>query len=202
MGNVFDGIDDSLRTWLEVQPVFFVGTSPLAGDGHVNVSPKGSLGTFRVLDEHTVAYLDLTGSGIETVAHLRENGRIILMFCAFEGRPRVVRLQGRGEVVLPTDPTFEKLRAGFSEHPGERCAIVVDVTRVSDSCGYSVPTMRLVDEREVLDLANAKKGEAALADYRDKRNAASIDGLPGWPADQGLVPPRSALPAHFQRAAL
>src|ERR1700710_1702215 len=116
MGKVFECIDASLATWLEEQPVFFVGTAPLSADGHVNVSPKGSLGTFRVLDAHTVAYLDLTGSGIETVAHLRENGRIAVMFCAFDGRPRVVRLQGRGSVVLPNDPTFEELRSLFSEH--------------------------------------------------------------------------------------
>lgn len=190
MGKVFEDIDDELRAWLQEQPVFFVGTAPLAGDGHVNVSPKGSLGTFRVLDPHSVAYLDLTGSGIETVAHLRENGRITLMFCAFEGRPRIVRLQGAGEVVLPTAAAFEELRGGFSEHPGERCIIRVAVSRVSDSCGYAVPRMALVAERDVLDVANAKKGEAALAGYRASHNAASVDGLPGWPAGLGAVPRR------------
>ena len=183
-----DGIDDRLAAWLERQPVFFVATAPLAADGHVNVSPKGTLGTFRVLDRHTVAYLDLTGSGAETIAHLRENGRITLMFCAFQGRPTIVRLAGLGTAVLPSSPSFGPLVGSFPPHPGVRSVIRVDVTRVADSCGYAVPRMSLDGERDVLDLHNAKKSRRKLADYRLDRNATSIDGLPAWPADEPVVP--------------
>src|ERR671927_911144 len=110
MGKVFAGIDDRLSAWIMRQPLFFVGTAPLDGEGHVNVSPKGPIGTLRVLDEHTVAYLDLIGSGAETIAHLRENGRIVVMFCAFEGPPKILRLHGRGEVVMADDPGFGELQ--------------------------------------------------------------------------------------------
>jgi Pyridoxamine 5'-phosphate oxidase len=188
VATVFDGIDGKLARWLERQPVFFVATAPLAGDGHVNVSPKGTLGTFRVLDRDTVAYLDLTGSGAETLAHLRENGRITLMFCAFTGPPNIVRLSGRGSAVLPSSPSFAPLVAGFPAHPGVRSVIRVDVTRVADSCGYSVPRMSLDSERDILDLHNAKKGGEKLAAYRVDRNATSIDGLPAWPLDEPAVP--------------
>ena len=181
MGSVLAEIDESLTHWLVAQPVFFVGTAPLAADGHVNVSPKGLAGSFAVLDEHTVAYLDLTGSGIETVAHLRENGRIVLMFCAFAGRPRIVRLHGRGRVVLPGDEAFTDLAAYFPEHLGTRSVIVVDVARVSDSCGYGVPTMTFEADRPVLPLDHAKRGADGLARYRAEKNGRSIDGLPGYP---------------------
>jgi hypothetical protein len=181
MGSVLDGIDDALAEWLTAQPVFFAGTAPLSAAGHVNLSPKGLAGSFTVLDEHTVAYLDLTGSGIETVAHLRENGRIVLMFCAFERRPRVIRLHGRGRVVVPGEESFADLVARFPEHLGTRSVIVVDVTRVSDSCGYGVPTMTFEADRPVLDLDHAKRGAEGLARYREEKNARSIDGLPGWP---------------------
>lgn len=181
MGTVFDGIDDKLADWLRARPVFFVATAPLAGDGLVNCSPKGLLGTFTVLDERRVAYLDLTGSGIETVAHLRENGRIVLMFCAFDGRPRIVRLHGRGEVVLPDDERFGDLHARFSEHPEARAVVLVEVTRVADSCGYAVPELGYVRDRDVLDLSAVKKGPARMAAYRRDKNTASLDGLPGLP---------------------
>ncbi len=187
MASVMDGIDDRLAAWLERQPVFFVATAPLAPDGHVNVSPKGTIGTFRVLDRHTVAYLDLTGSGAETIAHLRENGRITLMFCAFESRPTIVRLAGRGTVVLPSAPSFGSLAGGFPPHSGVRSVVRVDVTRVADSCGYAVPRMGLEGERDLLELHNAKKGPQKLAAYRVDRNATSIDGLPAWPADEPVV---------------
>src|ERR671927_1681834 len=111
MANVFEEITDHLRGWVQRQAMFFVATAPLAADGRVNVSPKGPIGTLRVLDDHTVAYLDVTGSGAETIAHLRENGRIVVMLCAFEGPPRILRLHGRGEVILPEDPGFEELLA-------------------------------------------------------------------------------------------
>jgi Pyridoxamine 5'-phosphate oxidase len=187
VGSVFDGIDPPLATWLERQPVFFVATAPAGADGHVNVSPKGTLGTFRVLDRTTVAYLDLTGSGAETLAHLRENGRITIMFCAFDGRPNIVRLYGQGHAVLPSAPEFGELVGGFAPRPGVRSVIRVAVGRVADSCGYAVPRMDLRAEREVLDLHNAKKGPEALATYRVRRNAASIDGLPAWPVDEPVV---------------
>ncbi len=181
MGAVLDGIDERLTTWLTAQPVFFVATAPRSDEQLVNCSPKGLAGTFTVIDERTVAYLDLTGSGVETIAHLRENGRIVLMFCAFDGPPRIVRLHGRGRVVLPGDADFADLLPGFSEHPGVRSLILVDVTRVSDSCGFAVPTMTYDADRAILDQANARKGPEKLAAYRAERNASSIDGLPGLP---------------------
>jgi Pyridoxamine 5'-phosphate oxidase len=181
MASTLDGIDSSLAAWLMEQPVFFVATAPRSDDQLINCSPKGLAGTFTVVDEHTVAYLDLTGSGIETIAHLRENGRIVLMFCAFDGRPRIIRMHGRGRVVLPHDDAFAGLRRRFSDHPGVRSVIVVDVTRVSDSCGYGVPTMAYVEDRAVLDLSAEKRGEEGLVAYRRDRNATSLDGLPGLP---------------------
>jgi len=178
MADILDGIDDKLVQWIGEQPVFFVATAPLAADQHVNLSPKGLAGTFTVIDEHTVAYLDLTGSGAETIAHVRENGRIVVMFCAFDGRPRIIRLHGHGRVVLPTDDDFAALMARFTDHPGVRSIITVAVDRVSDSCGYGVPTMSYESDREVLDLSNAKRGPEGLADYQARKNATSIDGLP------------------------
>jgi hypothetical protein len=187
MAKVFDGIDDRMRDWIERQHVFFVGSAPLAGDGHVNVSPKGPIGTLRVLDEHTVAYLDVVGSGAETIAHVRENGRVVVMLCAFEGPPRIVRLHGRGEVVRAGDPGFDELieRAGF-EQPAvvesRRAVVVVDVKRVADSCGFGVPLMRHEGERPHQEKWAAKRlrtgGLDALLDYQDEKNAESIDGLP------------------------
>lgn len=181
MGKVFELIDESLAAWLVEQPVFFVASAPLAGDGLVNCSPKGLVGSFVVLDGTTVAYLDLTGSGIETVAHLRENGRLVLMFCAFDGRPRIVRLHGTGRVVQPDDDGFDELVALFPSHPGVRSVIVADLARISDSCGYAVPRMDYVDDRDVLDLDAAKKGPEKLAAYRLAKNSVSLDGLPGLP---------------------
>lgn len=181
MGRARDGIGGSLASFLTAQHVFFVATAPLDADGHVNLSPKGLDGTFAVLDRHTVAYLDLTGSGIETVAHLRENGRVVLMFCAFEGRPRIVRLHGRGEPVLASDPRFPALARRFPPHPGVRSVIRVEVRRVADSCGFGVPLLRFVGERRQLDEWAEGKGPAGIASYQATRNAESIDGLPGLP---------------------
>ncbi|MBI1350175.1 MAG: pyridoxamine 5'-phosphate oxidase family protein [Actinomycetales bacterium] len=181
MGKVLDGIDASLATWLQAQPVFFVATAPLAEDGHVNCSPKGLDGSFSVLDDHTVAYLDLTGSGVETIAHLRENGRIVLMFCAFEKRPRIIRLHGRGRVLVAGDAEFDELLPRFAERLGTRSIIVVDVERVADSCGYGVPAMAFEHDRDVLLLDHAKRGPEGLAEYHRTRNAQSIDALPGFP---------------------
>jgi hypothetical protein len=178
MARVLDGISDELRAFLEAQPVFFVATAPTNDAGHINCSPKG-LDTFRVLDDHTVAYLDLTGSGIETVAHLRENARITLMFCAFAGRPDIVRLYGRGRVVPADEPDAADLLARFPEFPGTRSVIVVDLERVSSSCGYGVPRMTLDEPRDELLNWASKRGEPSLTEYRAEKNALSIDGLPG-----------------------
>ena len=184
MGRVYDDISEEQEFWIGEQPMFFVATA--APDAHVNVSPRG-LDTFRVLGPRRVAWLDLTGSGVETISHLRADGRITLMFCAFEGRPTIVRLSGRGTAVLPSADSFAALVAGFPPHPGIRSVIKVDVSRVADSCGYAVPRMSLEGERDVLDLHNAKKGPQKLAEYRVDRNAASIDGLPAWPLDEPAV---------------
>ena len=184
MAKVYDGIDAGLAAWIEHQPMFVVGTAPLAGDGLVNVSPKGGMGTFRVVDEHTFAYLDITGSGVETIAHLRENGRVCVMFCSFDRRPTIVRLHGTGRAVLADDPGFAAAVAGFGEagqvrRPYLRAVIVVDVARVSDSCGYAVPLMELLEERETLDRVWQTRDDERIATYHAEKNAASLDGLPG-----------------------
>jgi hypothetical protein len=186
MGRTLQEIDQELAGWIARQPMFFVGTAPLAGDGHVNVSPKGPIGTLAVLGPHEVAYLDLTGSGAETVAHLRENGRIVVMLCAFEGPPMIVRLHGRGQAILPADDGFEELAARFHA-PGpeeaRRAIVCVNVTRISRSCGYSVPLMGYEGEREHMPKWAEKKlrtgGPDALVAYRAEKNATSIDGLAG-----------------------
>lgn len=181
MGRVHDSINERLAEWVTAQPVFFVATAPLAADGHVNCSPKGNRGTFAVIDHHTVAYLDLTGSGVETVAHLRENGRIVVMFCAFDGPPRIVRFHGRGEVVASGDGRFAGLAAHFPGHGGARAVISVAVDRVSDSCGYNVPFLRFESDRATLDEWTERKGPEGIAAYHEEKNAVSIDGLPGLP---------------------
>ena len=187
MAKVYECIDAKLASFIEAQPLFFVGTAPLAGDGLVNVSPKGTRGTFKVLDAHTFAYLDLTGSGVETVAHLRENGRICVMFCAFDGGPNIVRLHGTGRIVFREDPGFEDAIAAFGEagatrRPQARAVILVDVARVSDSCGYAVPKMAFAEERDVLDSWSRTRGPDKLVEYRAAKNATSLDGLPALPA--------------------
>jgi len=185
MATVPERLDGRLRAFVEAQPVFFVATAPLAGDGHVNVSPKGVGGTFVVVDDHTVAYLDLTASGAETVAHLREpgNGRITLMFCSFDRSPDVVRLHGRGRVVSLYDDDFAGWAARFEETRGARAVVVVDVQRVSDSCGYGVPLMEHVGERHLLPEHMERKGAAGRREYRRRKNLTSIDGLPAFDDD-------------------
>lgn len=184
MGKVYDGIDPGLAAWIDQQPMFVVATAPLAGDGLVNASPKGGTGTFRVVDEHTFAYLDITGSGVETIAHLQENGRICVVFSSFDRRPTIVRLHGTGRAVLRTDPGFAAEAAGFGEAarsrlPYLRAVIVVDVARVSDSCGYAVPRMELVEERETLDAVWRTRDDERIAAYHREKNTVSLDGLPG-----------------------
>ncbi|WP_244932097.1 pyridoxamine 5'-phosphate oxidase family protein [Nocardioides sp. W7] len=188
MGKTYDAIDARLRAFVERQPVFFVATAPSGDGGHVNVSPKGLADTFAVVDEHTVAYLDLTASGAETIAHLRQNGRITLMFCSFERTPNVVRLHGRGRVVTVYDDEFAAWAARFPENPAARAVIVVDVERVSDSCGYALPLLTLDEERDLLTPNMERRGPRGVVAYRVKKNRTSIDGLPAF--DQDPVPGR------------
>jgi hypothetical protein len=178
MGKVYDEIDEGLGDFIGRQHLFFVGTAPTDPDAHLNVSPKG-LDTFRILGPKTVAYLDLTGSGIETVAHLRENGRITILFCAFEGRPLIVRLHGRGRVVEPGDGEWDGLIAHFPEYPGARSVVMMDVERVADSCGYAVPLYEYMGERSQLIDSAEKKGPEGLEEYKALKNRSSIDGLAG-----------------------
>jgi hypothetical protein len=190
MATIFERIDEHQREWIGRRELFFVATAPLAADGRVNCSPKGPMGTFRVLDDHTVAYLDMVGSGAETVAHLRENGRIVVMFCAFEGPPRILRLHGRGEVIAAEDPRFEDLyaRADFDAphdiEEARRAVILVEVERIADACGYGVPLMSYEGERVHAEKWAEKKlktgGESGIADYMAEKNTESIDGLPAF----------------------
>lgn len=183
MATLHEDIDPAIRAFIEAQHVFFVATAPSGEGGHVNVSPKGIAGSFEVVDERTVAYLDVTASGAETVAHLRQNGRITLMFCAFEGPPNIVRLHGQGRVVFLDDEDYPAWAARFAEQRGARAVIVVDVDRVSDSCGYGVPFLDYVGERELLPQFMDRKGPDGQAEYRRRKNRASIDGLPAFDRD-------------------
>jgi hypothetical protein len=191
MAKVFDAIDDHLREWIARQSVFFVATAPLGGDGHVNLSPKGPIGTLRVLGPKEIAYLDLIGSGAETIAHLRENGRIVVMLCAFDGPPRILRLHGRGEVITSPDPEYDSLleRCEFDEPAiaeSRRAVVHIEVTRIADSCGYGVPLMSYEGEREHQHVWASKRlrtgGAQAFAEYRREKNAESLDGLPALDA--------------------
>jgi len=180
MGKVLESIDDERRIWLEEQPLFFVATAPLSPEGHVNCSPKGG-DCFRVLGPYEAAYLDFTGSGAETIAHLRENGRIVLMFCAFVGKPNIVRLHGQGTVITPDHADWETLFSRFTPNPGARAIVRVQVERVSTSCGFSVPLMDYKADRDVLDKWAHAKGAEGMHSYRAEKNATSIDGLPALP---------------------
>ena len=187
MGRTYDAIDERWTEWIGKQAMFFVATAPLAGDGHVNVSPKGPIGSLRVLDPHTVAYLDVFGSGTETIGHLRENGRIVVMLCAFEGPPRILRLHGRGEVLRPGDEAFDAVlaQAGFDDLglPESRRAIIrVAVQRIADSCGYGVPLMSQEGAREHYPKSVAKAlrtdGAEGYERTRTERSGRTLDGLP------------------------
>ena len=178
MGKVHQEIGPALAAWIQKQRMFFVATAPMAADGLINCSPKG-MDSFRILGAREVAYIDLTGSGVETIAHLRENGRIVFMFCSFEGPPQIVRLHGRGVVTIPGDATYELLRAQFPDYLGSRAIIRATVDRVSDSCGYAVPRYAFVEQRDTLTRWADKKGAEGLAVYRTEKNGRSIDGLPG-----------------------
>lgn len=183
MGRTRDEITPEIARFCERQHLFFVATAPSEG-GHINLSPKG-YDSFRVLDPNTVAYLDLTGSGVETIAHLRDNGRITVMFCAFEGAPNILRLYGTGQVLMPGEPGHDDLAQQFPDHPGARAIIRIDVTRVSNTCGYSVPFMDYVGERDRLKEWAGAKTDDQLHQYRAQKNAVSIDALPGLPGLDG-----------------
>jgi len=197
MGKVYETIDEKLSTWIRRQPLFFVATAPSGGGGHLNLSPKGPIETLRVLGPRSVAYLDLIGSGAETTAHLRENGRIVLMLCAFEGPPRIVRLHGRGEVFQLGEPRYAELEGELdfggvaAAEDGSRAIVVVDVDRIADSCGYGVPLMRYEGERpqQMAWIESKLRSDPnALMDYVAEKNATSIDGLQAFETD--LLPRR------------
>ena len=172
-GNI---ISEKIKKWIQKQKMFFVSTAPLSANGHINCSPKG-LDSFRILDENTVVYEDLTGSGAETIAHVKENKRIVIMFCAFDGPPLIVRLYGHGEVVVHTDNEFADMQKLFSPRSGVRAYIKINLTRVTDSCGYSVPLYEFKQDRDVLDKWFDRKGDEEIVNYQKENNQISIDGL-------------------------
>ena len=177
MARTHEQITEELADFIRRQHLFFVASAPLSGEGHVNVSPKG-LDCLRVLSPRRVAYADLTGSGNETSAHVAENGRLTLMFCAFEGKPMILRLYGMGRIILPPDPAWEDMSRSFPRLAGLRQIIVVEVDRVQTSCGFAVPLMEFVGDRDLLTDWAEKKGEEKLREYRREKNVRSIDGLP------------------------
>jgi hypothetical protein len=185
MGKVYEGITPRLRAFIEEQKVFFVASAPLSGDGHVNLSPKGRDGTLAVLGERTLAYLDFGGSHAETIAHLRENGRVTLMWCAFDGPPKVLRVHGRGTPVFRDDPRWAELIGHFADAdgPGARAIVLVEAVLVSDSCGFAVPFMDYREERTQHAQHFGRKSDEEFRDYcaRKPTNRASIDGLPALP---------------------
>jgi hypothetical protein len=182
MGKTYDHVADSSAEFIARQTLFFVASAPLSASGHVNLSPKG-LDSFRVLDPQHVAYLDLTGSGAETIAHLRENGRITLLFCALSGPPLILRIYGRGLVVEPEQHAFAALRARFGAMDGVRAIIHVQVERVAESCGFGVPLYEFVAQRDQIPKWSLKKGAAGLRRFRSERNRCSLDGLPALDTD-------------------
>ncbi|MFE2141307.1 pyridoxamine 5'-phosphate oxidase family protein [Streptomyces sp. NPDC059456] len=192
MGRLHERIDGRLRTFIEEQPVFFTATAPLDGDGHVNLSPKGRAGTLVVIDEQTLAYLDFGGSGAETIAHVRENGRITLMWCAFSGPPNIVRIHGEGEAVFRDDPRWAELIALFgpADGPAARAVIVVHARRIADVCGYAVPFMEYRGERTLHAEHFGRKTDEEFAAYCEKKDfiGSSVDGLPALPLP---LPPRT-----------
>lgn len=176
MGKLTNEITEDLRSFIEAQPVFFVATAPLAADGHINVSPKG-LDTFRVLGPRRVAYLDLTGSGNETAAHVTQNARMTMMFCSFVGRPLILRLYCRGRAVLPDAAEWPELIDNFPRIPGTRQILLGEVESVQTSCGFGVPEMALVAPRDTLTRFAETKGTIELAEYHQTKNRFSLDGI-------------------------
>lgn len=186
MGKVLPSINEETHEFIQAQHMFFVASAPLAAEGHISLSPKG-LDTLRILTPTQVAYLDLTGSGVETIAHIQENERVVLMFCAFEGAPKILRLHGRGRVLWPEDEEFHSLENRFPKYPGMRAIILIEITRVSQSCGFGVPLYRYQGERTQLERWAENKGEDGLKIYQKTKNAASIDGLPGTAAKSAIA---------------
>ncbi|MEV6160871.1 pyridoxamine 5'-phosphate oxidase family protein [Streptomyces sp. NPDC052052] len=193
-GKTYARIDGRIRTFIEEQPLFFTATAPLDAAGTVNLSPKGVRGSFAVIDELTVAYLDFAGSNAETVAHLRENGRITLMWCAFQGPPNIVRVHGRGEPVFRDDPRFGALLGHFpGVDPGPhglRAIIVVTAEPIRDTCGFAVPFMTYDEDRPLHAQRFVREDDASLSAYFEKKEhiATSIDGLPGLPLPLPALP--------------
>jgi hypothetical protein len=179
MSKTHESIDPELAAWIGKQSVFFVATAPLSPDGHINASPKGG-NSFRILGPREVAYQDYTGSGAETAAHLNDNGRFVIMFCAFEGSPRILRLHGHGAVIKPGHARFSEMATHFPPHPSTRAFVHVLVTRVSTSCGYGVPLMEFRERRDTLERWAISKGPDGLEQYRASKNRRSIDGLPAF----------------------
>lgn len=182
MGKLYEEITPEIAGWIQEQHLFFVSTAPLSGEGHVNCSPKG-LDSFRILGPRTVAYLDLTGSGAETIAHVRENGRIVFMFCAMSGLPKIVRLHGTAEVVAAASPQWPELRNQFPAYHGARSIIRAEISRISDSCGFGVPQFEFLSQRESLPRWAETRGEEGLKVYRKEKNRHSIDGMPAVDSD-------------------
>ena len=172
MGKVYEVIDERIQEWIVAQKVFFVATAPLSGEGHINCSPKDGC-SIRVLDGKTLVYLDLIGSGIETIAHLRENGRIIVMMRAFEGGPKIMRFHGRGEVIEKDNSQFQHLKTLFVSEVGIRSFILIHLDRISDSCGVGVPVLEFKHHRKQLRTYNERSGEEKLADYKIEHNTTS-----------------------------
>ena len=184
MGKTYQAITDKLQDWMSRQHVFFVATAPLNAQGLVNCSPKGH-DALRIIDDRTLMYLDYSGSGAETIAHLRENGRIVVMLCAFEGPPKIVRFHGKGRVIPITDPAFAALAARYDRDlSGVRCIVQVDVERISDSCGYGVPHYEYQDGRQAMQNYLKHHGDEGIAEYRLENNLESLDGLPALTVDE------------------
>ena len=178
MSQLFDAIDSAIEEWIAAQHVFFVATAPLGADGLVNCSPKG-LDSLRVTGPRELVYVDFTGSGVETISHLKENGRIVIMLCAFQGPPRIMRFHGTGDVLAPDTTEFGALIGRFPSHPGVRALVRVRVERIADSCGYAVPEMQFTRERAALPMWANKRGAEGIRSYQIERNATSLDGLVG-----------------------
>ena len=182
MGKTYDTLDEKLISFIEKQRMFFVATAPLSADGHVNLSPKG-YDAFHVIDGTTVAWLDLGGSGIETQAHVQENGRITIMFCAFEGPANILRLYGQGKVINPHHDEFDDMLALFPGFDRARGIFRVKVSRIYDSCGWGVPFYEFKGERDQLNRFIENKTKEEWLESRYENNAESIDGLPGLVTD-------------------
>lgn len=184
MAKFYSAITPELRSFMEAQHLFF--TASATDRSRINLSPKG-MDTFRMLDEHTVAYLDLTGSGNETAAHLKHDGRLTIMFCSFDASPRILRLYGQGRLVFPRDAEWAALHSQFPTQAGERQIVVMAVESLQTSCGFGVPLYEYVAERPALRDFAEKKGHEGLVAYRWKNNRVSIDGLASATVEEASI---------------